>query len=362
VITERVMPGHAAVDDGAAMTDTTSTDTRSNGDVSTYNVIAVTFEDDVNAYAALTKLKELASQGQLEVQEAAVVKREADGSVTVKDRVGSDELMGTASGDLVGLLVGVIGGPLGMLLGDSYGLLVGSLFDLDEEERTETTLGEISKSVQAERAAVLAVVSEPSPEVIDAAMATLGGTVLRRSVYDVEAEVAPSSRRSARPPGRLGWRCCVRSGITRRRPRTPRSRSSRRRSIAPTPRRRARDVPAASGLAGGQLGRRQRRRDRAVALAVDNELDVASPSPRRSRRTGRPAPASARRRRPWSRRGACSRHPSSASSAWGGAAELTVRLGWPVVLHTSSLRNKILLGDLPPGTTFSQVQLSSQLG
>lgn len=51
-----------------------------------------------------------------------------------------------------------------MLLGGSYGLLVGSLFDLDEEERTETTLGEISKSVQAERTAVLAVVSEPSPE------------------------------------------------------------------------------------------------------------------------------------------------------------------------------------------------------
>ena len=183
------------------MTDTTSTDTRSNGDVSTYNVIAVTFEDDVNAYAALTKLTELASQGQLEVQEAAVVKREADGSVTVKDRVGSDELMGTAGGGLIGLLVGVIGGPLGMLLGGSYGLLVGSLFDLDEEERTETTLGEISKSVQAERTAVLAVVSEPSPEVIDAAMATLGGTVLRRSVYDVEAEVAAvekAERKAAR--------------------------------------------------------------------------------------------------------------------------------------------------------------------
>jgi hypothetical protein len=45
------------------VTDTTSTDTRSNGDVSTYNVIAVTFEDDVNAYAALTKLKELRRRG-----------------------------------------------------------------------------------------------------------------------------------------------------------------------------------------------------------------------------------------------------------------------------------------------------------
>ena len=38
--------------------------------------------------------------------------------------------------------------------------------------------------------AVLAVVTEPSPEIVDAAMAALGGDVLRRSVYEVEAEVA----------------------------------------------------------------------------------------------------------------------------------------------------------------------------
>ena len=37
---------------------------------------------------------------------------------------------------------------------------------------------------------MLAVVTEPSPEIVDAAMAALGGDVLRRSVDEVEAEVA----------------------------------------------------------------------------------------------------------------------------------------------------------------------------
>jgi hypothetical protein len=44
-------------------------------------------------------------------------------------------------------------------------------------------------------------VTEPSPEVIDAAMADFGGTVLRRSVYEVEAEVAAiekAERKAAR--------------------------------------------------------------------------------------------------------------------------------------------------------------------
>jgi uncharacterized membrane protein len=156
----------------------------------TYDVISVVFENDANAYAALTKLKELDTQGQLEVQEAVVVQRAVDGTLTVKDRVGSTEPTGTATGGLLGLLVGILGGPVGVLIGGGYGLLVGSLFDLDDADRIQSTLGQLSESVQPERAAVLAVVTESGHEVIDGAMAAYGGTVLRRSVDEVEAEVA----------------------------------------------------------------------------------------------------------------------------------------------------------------------------
>jgi uncharacterized membrane protein len=186
------------------MTNTTSTSTPGapeTGVPSTYNVIAVAFEADVNAYAALTKLKELDAQEQIDVQEAVVVQRAADGTLTVKDRVDSAELVGTAGGGLTGLLVGVLGGPLGVLIGGSTGLLVGSLFDLDEADQVETALGRLSESVEAERTAVLAVVTEQSGEVIDAAMAAVGGTVLRRSVSEVEAEVAAieeAERKAAR--------------------------------------------------------------------------------------------------------------------------------------------------------------------
>ena len=104
------------------------------------------------------------------------MQRGADGALAVKDRVGTTELAGTAGGGLVGLLVGILGGPVGVLLGGSTGLMIGSLFDLEDAERIESTLGRLSQSVQPERNAVLAVVTEPSPEVIDAAMAALGDT------------------------------------------------------------------------------------------------------------------------------------------------------------------------------------------
>ena len=158
------------------------------------NVLVVTFgedpENDKNAYQALTDLKQLDSQGQIKIAGGAVVTRDLDGRVDVKSEVGDTPYEGTAIGGTVGLLVGILGGPLGVLLGGSYGLLVGSLFDVDDVETTQSVLADISKEVRPTRTALLAQVTEQSPEVIDAAMAKLGGQVFRRSVADVEDEIA----------------------------------------------------------------------------------------------------------------------------------------------------------------------------
>lgn len=161
---------------------------------SAYNVISVSFDPDNNAYAALTALKELDSQGQLGLAAAAVVVRDDDGEIVIKDRVGAVEFEGAAGGGLMGLLLGVIGGPLGVLIGGTYGLMVGSLVDLSEVEESESVLSQISTSVRPRRTALLAEVTEQSVEIVDAAMARLGGTVLRRSVDEVEAEIAAAEK------------------------------------------------------------------------------------------------------------------------------------------------------------------------
>jgi uncharacterized membrane protein len=165
-----------------------------NDNNSANNVLVVTFgedpENDKNAYQALTDLKQLDSQGQIKIAGAAVVTRDVDGHLDVKSELGDNSYQGTATGGIIGVLVGIIGGPLGVLLGGSYGLLVGSLFDIDDVETTESDLADISKAVRPTRTALLAQVTEQSPEVIDTAMAKLGGEVMRRSVADVEEEVA----------------------------------------------------------------------------------------------------------------------------------------------------------------------------
>jgi uncharacterized membrane protein len=176
----------------------TNTDTHTTGDATTfasaYNVISVAFEDDCNTYAALTALKQLDTQGQLKVEAAAVVARDDDGKLVVKDQVGDVDYVGTVSGGTLGLLIGILGGPLGALIGGTYGLMMGSLFDLGDAEETESVLGQIATSVRPGRTALLAQVTEQSPEIVDTAMSGLGGTVLRRPVDDVEAEIAAAEQ------------------------------------------------------------------------------------------------------------------------------------------------------------------------
>jgi uncharacterized membrane protein len=154
------------------------------------SVIAVSFHEDANAYEALSRLKELDSKGEIGVRAAAVVVRGEDGKIVEKDQIGDAPYEATAGGGLVGLLIGILGGPIGVIVGGATGVLVGSLFDDDDQDETESVLGEISKSIKVGPAGLLAQVGEHSPEAIDAVMARLGGTVLRRSAADVEVEVA----------------------------------------------------------------------------------------------------------------------------------------------------------------------------
>ncbi len=148
------------------------------------------YHEDSKAYEALADLKELDAHEQIKLRAAAVVVRGEDGRIVVNEQVGGDDFPTTAAGGLIGLIVGNIGGPLGILIGGATGLLTGALFESDDEEMTESVLAQISRSVSAEHATLLAQLSESSPLDVDTLMAALGGTVLREGAGTVMAEIA----------------------------------------------------------------------------------------------------------------------------------------------------------------------------
>ena len=67
--------------------------------------------------------------------------------------------------------------------------MVGGSFDLDREDESDEALSVLGRAISPGSTALIADVTEPEPELIDAKMDLLGGQVTRRSVVDVVAEL-----------------------------------------------------------------------------------------------------------------------------------------------------------------------------
>ena len=162
------------------------------------NVVLVSFEEESKAYQAATVLKEASAEGRIELHAVAVAQRMEDGTLRVKEGDADDFPVGTwaggalggTTGGIIGLTLGTLGGPLGLLLGGAYGALLGSLVDLGTAEEAESVLATMARAIQPGKTALIAHVTEPAVEVVDGEMERLGGEVVRRPVYEVEAEIA----------------------------------------------------------------------------------------------------------------------------------------------------------------------------
>ena len=158
------------------------------------NVVVVRFPEPSKAYQALSVLKDADAAGRIGLESAAVVERTAQGELRVPESADNLELMGTASGSLVGMLVGVLGGPVGLLIGWGAGALMGGAFDLDRAETSDEALSVLGRAIEPGSTAVIAQVEEPVVEVIDGEMAMLGGEVTRRPVAEVMDELEAAEK------------------------------------------------------------------------------------------------------------------------------------------------------------------------
>jgi uncharacterized membrane protein len=157
--------------------------------MSTENVVVVRFEEPSKAYQALSVLKQCDADGSIDLKSAAVVERSADGSLHIAEGADNIGLSGTASGSLMGMLVGVLGGPIGLLLGWGSGASIGAVVDVGRADKSFGALGMLGNSIPPGSNAIIANVSEPTDEAIDAEMSKLGGEVTRRTVDEVLDEL-----------------------------------------------------------------------------------------------------------------------------------------------------------------------------
>jgi uncharacterized membrane protein len=155
----------------------------------TENVVVVGFTDPSKAYQALSVLKDCAAQGRIGLESAAIVERTETGQLRIPEGTDNVELLGTASGSLIGMLIGVLGGPVGVLVGWGSGALIGGAFDIDHAVTSDEALTVLGRALPPGSTAVMASVNEPAVEVIDGEMKKLDGEVTRRPRVEVMAEL-----------------------------------------------------------------------------------------------------------------------------------------------------------------------------
>ncbi len=91
-------------------------------------LIAVRFDEPLLAQEMLLAFARLVKQGFVDMEDAAIVTKDEDGKIRLRQTRDVMPGQGAASGGWVGALVGIIGGPVGMLAGGALGAAAGGLF------------------------------------------------------------------------------------------------------------------------------------------------------------------------------------------------------------------------------------------
>lgn len=153
------------------------------------NLAILRFSQSATAYQAFTELKTLDSTAAVGVHEAAVVVCRDDRTLEARDTVGFDRAGGTNVGSLLGLLLGIAGGPFGVLLGWLAGGAIGSTVDVSNAADAASALQWVGRSLSPGETALIAILSEPTLDALDAMAHRLGGAVTRFSANVVQSEL-----------------------------------------------------------------------------------------------------------------------------------------------------------------------------
>jgi uncharacterized membrane protein len=151
-------------------------------------MLVVVFDNESKAYEGKKALLQLDGEGSITVYGYAVVVKNSDGTVTVKQ--GDDYgPLGTLTGTAVGSLIGLLGGPVGVAFGAAAGFTVGAAVDLNNLGIGNDFIDDLAKVLSPNRFAVIAEIEEDWTTPVDNRMEAIGGTVFRRALSDVKQTI-----------------------------------------------------------------------------------------------------------------------------------------------------------------------------
>jgi uncharacterized membrane protein len=152
------------------------------------DLIAIAYDDEYKAEEVRMTLIKLQKEHLIELEDAAVIVKNAEGKIKLKQAVDLTTA-GAVSGGFWGLLIGTLflSPLLGAAVGAAAGAASGALSDIGVDDKFMKSLGE---SLQPQTSALFVLVRKITPDKVLEEIAPYGGTVLRTSLTkDEEAQL-----------------------------------------------------------------------------------------------------------------------------------------------------------------------------
>jgi uncharacterized membrane protein len=155
------------------------------------HILVITFEDEEQGMSVLNSLKSLQQQDLLNLDDAAVIVKDAEGKVHVKNMTEKGVKIGAVTGGFFGLLLASVFFPiLGIAIGAAAGGLIGKTFETGVDK---AFINEVKESLSPSNSAILFIVSNENVGVLITALEPYNGKIYQSSFdSDVEAEIRKS--------------------------------------------------------------------------------------------------------------------------------------------------------------------------
>jgi uncharacterized membrane protein len=147
-------------------------------------LMVAAFQDSKSADSALAALKSAAKDGAIKVQNAAVLKKDSKGKITITETADMGGKKGAAIGGVAGGAIGLIAGPA-LLVPAAVGALVGGLVaKMRDTGFDDARLRKVGDGLKPGSSAIIAVVEHQWVAQIEKELQKQGAEVLTEALRD----------------------------------------------------------------------------------------------------------------------------------------------------------------------------------
>ncbi len=138
------------------------------------NLIVMTFNAPDEAGKVPQTLRDLERTGRVSLDDAAVIRKDAEGKLDVDNEVDRGVKTGAIGGGLLGLVLSFLFPLVGTILGAAGGAVVGRMADLGIDQQF---VQDVSASLQPNSSALFVIVRDADPSIAIAALEPYQGTL-----------------------------------------------------------------------------------------------------------------------------------------------------------------------------------------